>query len=59
MEGFLQIKSEYHYERVLDRIFRLMHQKLSKNSPEAKELETLTSLVEDYEKKFYPLVSAL
>jgi antitoxin component HigA of HigAB toxin-antitoxin module len=59
MEGLIQIKSESHYERVLDRVFRLMHRKITKNSPEAKELETLSSLVEDYERKFYPLFSAL
>lgn len=59
MEGHLQIKSESHYERVLERVFRLMHKKLTQNSPEAKELEKLSCLVEDYERKFYPLVSAL
>jgi antitoxin component HigA of HigAB toxin-antitoxin module len=59
MQVHLQIKSESHYERVLDRVFRLMHKKLSNNSPEAKELEKLSSLVEDYERKYYPLVSAL
>ena len=59
MQGHLQIKSEWQYEKVLDRVFRLMHRKLSKNSPEAKELENLSTLVEDYERKYYPLFSAL
>jgi antitoxin component HigA of HigAB toxin-antitoxin module len=59
MQVHLQIKSESHYERVLDRVFRLMHKQVSNNSPEAKELEKLSSLVEDYERKYYPLVSAL
>ena len=59
MQGHLQIKSEWQYERILDRVFRLMHRKLPKNSPEAKELENLSTLVEDYEKKYYPLFSAL
>ncbi|NJN33709.1 MAG: hypothetical protein HC817_05080 [Saprospiraceae bacterium] len=59
MEKQLQIKSESQYERILERVFSLTHKKISQNSAEARELEWLTRLIEAYEHKFYPLVSAL
>jgi hypothetical protein len=41
------------------RIFRLMHEKLTSKSPEKKELKTLCNMVDNYEKKYYPHISAL
>jgi HTH-type transcriptional regulator / antitoxin HigA len=59
MEESLHIDNEKQYERALARLFRLMHKKLTKNSPEKKELKILSRLVEAYERKFYPIISAL
>jgi HTH-type transcriptional regulator / antitoxin HigA len=60
MEGFNKsINNEAQYERALARIFRLMHQKLKRNAPEKRELETLYVMVDDYEQKYYPHISAL
>ena len=60
MEGFIRpINDEVQYERAISRIFRLMHEKLTNNSPEKKELKKLCHLVDNYEKKYYPNISAL
>ena len=60
MEGFIKpINDEVQYERAIARIFRLMHEKLTSKSPEKKELKTLCNMVDNYEKKYYPHISAL
>ena len=59
MDATLHLNSEGQYEKAIARMFRLMHERLKRNSPEKKELRLLARLVEDYEKRFYPLVSAL
>jgi HTH-type transcriptional regulator / antitoxin HigA len=49
------IKDENQYEYTLARIYELMQQNVAENSEEANELELLILLVEDYEKKQYPI----
>jgi antitoxin component HigA of HigAB toxin-antitoxin module len=53
------IANESQYESALLRIFRLMHEKIRNSNSEKKELEKLQTLVDAYEMKYYPLVSAL
>ena len=59
MDTPLHLKNENQYEKAIARMFRLMHERLKRNSPEKKELKLLSRLIEDYENRFYPLVSAL
>jgi antitoxin component HigA of HigAB toxin-antitoxin module len=59
METTLNINNEKQYEKASARLFRLMHKRFLSNATEKKEIEILTRLVEAYEMKFYPLVSAL
>lgn len=49
------IKSEIDYNNTLERIYNLMQLNFKIGSVEADELEVLAILVEDYEKKKYPL----
>ena len=49
------IKSEKDYDITLERIHTLMQLDFKIGSVEADELEVLSILVEDYEKKKYPL----
>ena len=50
------IKTESDYEKVLSRIAELMDAKL--NSPEGDELEVLSTLVDAYESRQFPIESA-
>lgn len=59
MDAHLPINNEKQYEKALARLFKLMHKKFSYNSTEKTEIESLSRLVEAYEMKFYPLISAL
>ena len=49
------IKSENDYDITLERIHNLMQLDFKMGSAQADELEVLSILVEDYEKKKYPL----
>jgi HTH-type transcriptional regulator/antitoxin HigA len=49
------IKNSDDYERATERIYTLLQQDIVPNSPESDELEILSLLVEDYEKKLYAL----
>ena len=50
------IKIESDYEKVLSRISELMNAKL--NSPEGDELEVLSTLVDAYESRNFPIEAA-
>ena len=43
------LQNELHYKNALSRIWELMKLKPTKNSPEGKELDMMTTLVEAYE----------
>lgn len=49
------IKTQEDYQTTLERIYYLIQLELKDNSPELDELEVLSILVEDYEKKHYPI----
>lgn len=49
------IKSEEQYENYLGRAYDLMQQEILPNTLESDELELLSILIEDYEKKHYPI----
>jgi antitoxin component HigA of HigAB toxin-antitoxin module len=50
-----RIKNKTQHEKALKRIYQLMQTEIRRNSKEEKELEMLTSLVEAYERKQYPI----
>jgi HTH-type transcriptional regulator/antitoxin HigA len=49
------VKTKKDHEAALLRCYELMQKNLKPNSPEADELEVLSILVENYEKKHYPI----
>lgn len=49
------VKTKKDYETALQRCYTLMQKNIKPNTPEADELEVLSILVEDYEKKRYPM----
>ena len=49
------IRTKKSYRVALNRIYELMHKDLKVNSTEYDELELLSILVDDYEKKNYPI----
>ncbi len=49
------IKTKKAYENALNKIYELMQLELKYNSDEFNELEILSILVEDYEKKTFPI----
>lgn len=49
------IKTDEDYRKTLEKIYNLMQSDINDNSPELDELEVLSILVEDYEKKHYPI----
>ena len=51
------IKNDKEHEEYLERAYELMQMDLKPNSPESDELEILSLLIEDYEKKAYPIES--
>ena len=51
------IKNDKEREEYLERAYELMQLDLKPNSPESDELEILSLLIEDYEKKAYPVKS--
>lgn len=51
------IKSNEEHEEYLERAYDLMQQDLKVDSKESDELELLSILIEDYEKKIYPIES--
>lgn len=52
------IKSDRHYNEVLDRVRKLVAKDPDVDSPEGRELEVLALLVQDYERRVYPLPPA-
>ena len=52
----LPFKSEQDYDRALARVYELLQvEELAPDTPEGAELQLLTILVEDYEKKHHPV----
>ncbi|MCB0646893.1 MAG: hypothetical protein KDC49_09525 [Saprospiraceae bacterium] len=49
------IKSESQYELYLERVYELMQQEIEPNSKASDELELRSILIEDYEKKNFPI----
>ncbi|HEY5391430.1 MAG TPA: transcriptional regulator [Hanamia sp.] len=49
------VKTKKDYEAALQRCYNLIQKSLKPNTPEADELEILSILVENYEKKHYPV----
>ena len=49
------VKNKEQYEAYLERAYELMQSELLEDSNESDELEVLSILIEEYEKKFYPV----
>lgn len=49
------IKTEQEYENVLERIYLLMQQNVSPESPDSDEIEVLSILVKEYENKNFKI----
>ena len=50
-----QIKTQDEYEIALERVYKLMQEKIAPNSKEADELETLSILIKEFESKTFEL----
>ncbi len=49
------VKTKNDYEAALQRCYDLMQKNIKPNTPDADELEILSILIENYEKKYYPV----
>ena len=49
------IKNKPGYEKALERVYTLMQKTIKVDSPEANELEVLSILIKEYERKHYPV----
>lgn len=49
------IKTEQDYDKVLQRAYHLMQSDLKQDSNALRELDTLGSLISEYEEKHYPI----
>ncbi len=50
-----QIKSQVECDIALERVYKLMQEKITPNSKESDELETLSILIKEFESKAYKL----